>query len=86
MDRCRSPAHRQFVSCQRPRSCELVGGKGFEPNRSPGGERGYGPSADHPLVPPLLATAACVTDPLERSKTEPPCDLARALSRGLRPK
>ena len=22
------------VSCQRPRSCELVGGKGFEPNRS----------------------------------------------------
>ena len=34
MDRCRSPAHRHFVSCQRPRSCELVGGKGFEPNRS----------------------------------------------------
>ena len=33
------------------------GGKGFEPDRSPGGEWGYGPSADHPLVPPVLATA-----------------------------
>jgi hypothetical protein len=40
------------VSCQRTCSCELVGGKGFEPNRS-GGERVYGPSADHPLVPPF---------------------------------
>ena len=29
-----------------------LGGKGFEPNCSPWGERGYGPSADHPLVPP----------------------------------
>ena len=28
------------VSCQRPRSCELVGGKGFEPDRSPG-ENGF---------------------------------------------
>ena len=28
------------VSCQRPRSCELVGGKGFEPNRSRG-ENGF---------------------------------------------
>jgi hypothetical protein len=32
---------------------ELVGGKGFEPKRSPQGERGYGPPADHPLVPPI---------------------------------
>jgi hypothetical protein len=31
---------------------ELVGGEGFEPNRSPRGERGYGPPAVHPLVPP----------------------------------
>ena len=29
-----------LVSCQRPRSCELVGGKGFEPNRSLG-ENGF---------------------------------------------
>ena len=41
------------VGCQRTRSYELVGGKGFEPNRPPKGERGYGPSADHPLVPPV---------------------------------
>ena len=40
------------VGCQRHRSFELVGGKGFEPNRSLLGERGYSPSADHPLVPP----------------------------------
>ena len=46
------------VGCQRPRSCELVGGKGFEPKRSPWGERGYGPSADHPLVPPVLGDSA----------------------------
>ena len=37
------------VSCQRPRSFELVGGKGFEPNRSRGENGCYGPSADHPL-------------------------------------
>ena len=41
------------VNCQRTRSCELVGGKGFEPNGPPKGERGYGPSADHPHVPPV---------------------------------
>src|SRR5262245_42911327 len=57
MDRCPSPAHRLSVGCQRPRSFELVGGKGFEPNRSPAGERGYGPSADHPLRTAPLATA-----------------------------
>ena len=44
------------VSFQRPRSFELVGGKGFEPNRS-WGERVYGPSADHPLRTAHLATA-----------------------------
>ena len=32
---------------------ELVGSKGFEPKRSPRGERGYGPPADHPVVPPI---------------------------------
>ncbi len=36
-----------------PTHDELVGGKGFEPNRSPRGERGYGPPANHPLVPPV---------------------------------
>jgi hypothetical protein len=41
------------VSCQGTRSYELVGGKGFEPNRPRKGERGYGPSADHPHVPPV---------------------------------
>src|SRR2546425_4812286 len=35
-----------------PALASLVGGNGFEPNCSPRGERGYGPSADHPLVPP----------------------------------
>ena len=44
------------VSFQRPRSFELVGSKGFEPNRS-WGERVYGPSADHPLRTAHLATA-----------------------------
>jgi hypothetical protein len=36
-----------------PALASLVGGKGFEPKRSRGGERGYGPSADHPHVPPV---------------------------------
>src|SRR5262249_16515658 len=47
---------------QRTRSFELVGGKGFEPNGPPRrGERGYGPPADHPLVPPVATSLfACV--------------------------
>ena len=36
-----------------PTRDELVGSKGFEPKRSPRGERGYGPPADYPLVPPI---------------------------------
>lgn len=50
-DRWRSPAQELLSVVKDPCSFELVGGKGFEPNRSMG-ERVYGPSADHPLVPP----------------------------------
>ena len=53
MDRCCSPAHRIVAVFKDPTRDELVGGKGFEPNRSPRGERVYGPPADHPLVPPV---------------------------------
>jgi hypothetical protein len=52
-DRCRSPAHRHPSVVKDPALASLVGGKGFEPKRSREGERGYGPSADHPHVPPV---------------------------------
>ena len=40
------------VSFQRPRSCEPGGRQGIRTQTLPQGERVYGPSADHPLMPP----------------------------------
>src|SRR5262245_28116446 len=89
------------LGCQRSRSCELVGGKGFEPNRSLGrtGLRPVsGPSArtarwrqrqDSNLDPGVLEARMlplhhAVYARFQSSKTQPPCDLARASS-GSRP-
>ena len=69
------------VSCQRPRSCELVGGMGFEPAR-------VGDSArirTRTLKLWRLGCSRYTTLPMSHhvstiSKTEPPCDLARTSS------
>jgi hypothetical protein len=58
MDRLSSPGHRHPSVVKDPTHVELVGSQGFEPKRSPRGERGYGPSADHPLVLPMFGDSA----------------------------
>ena len=54
MDRCRSPAHRQLVSCQRPRSCELGGRQGIRTQPLPWGRTGL-----RPVSGPSARTARC---------------------------
>ena len=82
-----------------PALVELGGRQGIRTQLLPLGERCYRPSADHPHVPPVLATAPgfepgpasfggsdapvtprcrCHFTSRPFSKTEPPCDLARA--------
>ena len=56
MDRCRSPAHRQPSVVKDPALSSWWAARDSNPI-APSGERGYGPSADHPLRTAHLATA-----------------------------
>ena len=64
VDRCRSPAHRDPSVFKDPALCEL-GRQGIRTQSLPRGEQGYGPSADHPLVPPAVVAASRI-DPIQR--------------------
>ena len=45
------------LGCQRTHSRRVGGWQGIRTQSPPMGERGYNPPADHPPVPPVLATA-----------------------------
>jgi len=71
------------VNCQRTRSCELVGGKGFEPN---GPRKGNGVTARQRTIRTYRPSwrQRYTTLPFRftsdlSSETEPPRDLARCL-------
>jgi hypothetical protein len=51
-DRCRSPAHRHPSVVKDPALASWWAARDSNPNAPVEGERGYGPSADHPHVPP----------------------------------